>query len=112
MSLTPTDLEIFAINGYGPEDVLVLANGNVLTGLQDGRLIEINADFTNVVIRGQTGGRPLGLEHLPDGRIAVCDALKGLLAVDLATGAVDVLADTEGSEAIKFWGLTDRKSVV
>jgi len=102
LSLTPTDLEIFAINGYGPEDVLVLANGNVLTGLQDGRLIEINADFTNVVIRGQTGGRPLGLEHLPDGRIAVCDALKGLLAVDLATGAVDVLADTEGGESIKF----------
>ena len=72
LSLTPTDLEIFAINGYGPEDVLVLANGNVLTGLQDGRLIEINADFTNVVIRGQTGGRPFGsgaLTRRPDRRL-------------------------------------------
>jgi sugar lactone lactonase YvrE len=38
-----------------------------------------------------TGGRPLGLELLPDGRLLVCDARRGLLAVDPRTGALETL---------------------
>jgi sugar lactone lactonase YvrE len=39
-----------------------------------------------------TGGRPLGIELLPGGRLLVCDARRGLLAVDPAGGAIEHLA--------------------
>jgi len=102
LSMTPTDLEVFDVNGFGPEDVLTLANGNILTGLQNGQIVEINADFTSLVIRGKTGGRPLGLDHLPDGRVVICDTVKGLLAFDLASGAVEILAGANASTALNF----------
>ena len=37
-----------------------------------------------------TGGRPLGLELLPDGRLLVCDAQRGLLRVDPADGRIEL----------------------
>ena len=37
-----------------------------------------------------TGGRPLGLELLPDGRLLVCDAQRGLLRVDPAGGRIEL----------------------
>jgi sugar lactone lactonase YvrE len=40
---------------------------------------------------GRTGGRPLGLELLPEGRLLVCDANQGLLALDPRSGAVETL---------------------
>ena len=35
-----------------------------------------------------TGGRPLGMELHGDDRLVVCDALRGLLEVQLAKGTV------------------------
>ncbi len=49
-----------------------------------------------------TGGRPLGLELLPDDALLVCDAERGLLRVDLTDGAVDVLADSAAGERLRF----------
>ena len=48
---------------------------------------------------GDTGGRPLGLELLPDGRLLVCDARRGLLALDPRTGAIEELADARARPA-------------
>ena len=36
-------------------------------------------------------GRPLGMAFLPDGDLVVCDAIHGLLRVDVATGKSTVL---------------------
>ena len=52
----------------------------------------MRADGRRIDRVGHTGGRPLGLELLPDGRLLVCDANRGLLALDSATGAIEVLA--------------------
>src|SRR5262249_1419527 len=76
----------------GPEEGLVDADGQVLTGLADGRILRITPDGRLIETVADTGGRPLGLELLPDGAVLVCDARRGLLRVDSAGGAVEPLA--------------------
>jgi sugar lactone lactonase YvrE len=85
------EFRVIAVPGYGAEDVVVAADGSVFTGTEDGVIHRITAD-DQVTRVADTGGRPLGLELLPDGRLLVCDAHRGLLAVDPATGAIDELA--------------------
>ncbi|GGS42570.1 MULTISPECIES: SMP-30/gluconolactonase/LRE family protein [Actinokineospora] len=88
-SLPP--LTVWHVNGSGAEDVLVDDKGNVYTGVDDGRVLRLTSDGRRLDTIADTGGRPLGLEHLPDGRLLVCDAKRGLLAVDRVTGAVETL---------------------
>ena len=85
------DVETSCDLGRGPEDVLVCADGSVLTGLEDGRILRLSPDLSTMAEIGNTDGRPLGLEHLPDGRVLICDATRGLLAMELETGLVSVL---------------------
>lgn len=59
--------------GRGPEDVVVTADGRVVTGVADGRLLSLDLDGP-VRVLADTGGRPLGIESLPDGRLLVRDA--------------------------------------
>ncbi|WP_084467288.1 SMP-30/gluconolactonase/LRE family protein [Actinokineospora inagensis] len=73
-------LTVLPAGGKGTEDVLVDASGCVYTGVEDGRILRITAEEVTVV--ANTGGRPLGLEWYPDGRLVVCDAARGLLLVD------------------------------
>lgn len=87
-----------ALNRQGPEDVLVLpgkdgAAGDLLTGCEDGSLVHLSADGTQQKTVTNTGGRPLGLDLMPDRRIVVCDSVKGLLAVDPDSGDTEVLTD-------------------
>src|SRR4029077_10265680 len=48
------------------------------------------------------GGRPLGVEIAPDGTIVVCDTRRGVLRVDPATGAVDLVVDTINGRNMLF----------
>jgi sugar lactone lactonase YvrE len=75
-------LRTFPLPGSGPEDVLLAADGSVLTGVDDGRILRLDPETSHVTVVADTGGRPLGLEWLPDGRLLVCDAELGLLAVE------------------------------
>jgi sugar lactone lactonase YvrE len=84
-------LTLLPVNGHGPEDVLVDDKDHVYTGLRDGRILRLTPDGRRIDTIGDTGGRPLGLELFPDGRILVCDATKGLLLADRVTGAVETL---------------------
>lgn len=79
--------------GKGPEDVLVDADGRIYTGLEDGRILRVSPDGSRIDTVADTGGRPLGLEFLGDGELLVCDARRGLLAVEIGNGAVRVLAE-------------------
>ena len=81
------------VPGTGPEDVVIDAEGLVLTGLADGRILRISPDGKQIVTVAETGGRPLGIELMPDGALLVCDARRGLLRVDPGDGAVESLAD-------------------
>lgn len=94
-------LTVIPVPGHGPEDVVVAPAGPfegwVFTGTDDGRILRVSPDGDHVDPVADTGGRPLGIEFLPDGRLLVCDARRGLLAVDPRTGRLDVLlTDVEG----------------
>jgi len=89
--------------GSGPEDVLVDAEGRLVTGTEDGRLWRWPAgappgtapeEFAN------TGSRPLGIELDPrDGSLVVCDGYRGLLRVT-ADGRVTELASVAAGTRI------------
>ena len=85
-------LRLLDIVGRGPEDVLVDGEGRVLTGVADGRILRLAPDNRRVEVLADTGGRPLGLEWLPDGGLLVCDARRGLLRVDVDSAGVTTLA--------------------
>lgn len=74
-----------------PEDVLLDPEGRLLCGLEDGSILRLNSDGTNATVLVNTGGRPLGLDWLPDGRLLVCDCERGLLAIDIETQSIEVL---------------------
>jgi sugar lactone lactonase YvrE len=99
--MTAPTLHVVPVPGAGAEDVLVGPDGTVYTGTDDGSVFAVRADGDQVTRVGRTGGRPLGLEWLPDGRILVCDAHAGLLALDPATGSVEtLLTDVEGRRMV------------
>ena len=85
------DFQVIAVPGHGAEDVVVAADGSVFTGSGDGVIHRIAPDG-RVMAVADTGGRPLGIELLPGGRLLVCDARRGLLAVDPSSGAIEELA--------------------
>ena len=84
-------LTVLPVPGHGAEDVLVGPDGEVYTGTEDGTVWRVRDAGARLERVGSTGGRPLGLELLPDGRLLVCDARLGLLAMDPDTGAVEEL---------------------
>ncbi|MGW5431122.1 SMP-30/gluconolactonase/LRE family protein [Streptomyces sp. NPDC004059] len=108
----PTELvplHYLSLGARGPEDVVADADGRVLTGVEDGRILRVHGlgdpRTSRVEVLADTGGRPLGLEPLPDGGLLVCDAERGLLRVDPgddAAGTVRVLADSAAGERLRF----------
>lgn len=84
-------LTVIPVPGPGAEDVLVAADGRVWTGTEDGAIHAHDPVTGATRTVTATGGRPLGLELLPDGRILVCDAHRGLLALDPDTGDLETL---------------------
>ena len=95
-------LTVIPVPGHGAEDVLVDDQGWVYTGTEDGSVFKVRPDGNQVERIGNTGGRPLGLEFLPDGRILVCDARSGLLALDPENGKVEVLTGLVGGQRMVF----------
>jgi sugar lactone lactonase YvrE len=95
-------LTVVPVPGHGAEDVLFGHDGAVYTGTEDGTLWRVWDDGARLERVGDTGGRPLGLELLPDGRILTCDARRGLLAVDGATGGIEVLTDLVHGQRMAF----------
>jgi sugar lactone lactonase YvrE len=102
-SATPLPpLRVLDVLGRGPEDVLVDESGRVLTGVADGRLLRLAPDGRQVEVLADTGGRPLGLEWLPDGGVLVCDARRGLLRADPTSGAVEELVTEVDGQPLVF----------
>ncbi len=82
--------------------MLVADDGRVWTGTADGGLHVHDPKTQTTTTVAATGGRPLGLEHLPDGRILVCDAHRGLLALDPVTGDLETLLREVDGERLLF----------
>jgi sugar lactone lactonase YvrE len=101
---TPTPLarvRVIPIGSPGPEDVFV-HDGTVITGVQDGRILRVHPDSGRVDTLGDTQGRPLGLEPLPDGRVLICDSYRGLLALDPGSGKIETLMSEYGGQPLRF----------
>ena len=79
--------------GLGPEDVAVDDAGRVYAGLRDGRVLRWSGHSTGPEVVVDTHAGPAGLEFDPQGRLVICDMLRGLLRAD-AAGEVQVLADS------------------
>jgi sugar lactone lactonase YvrE len=94
-------LRTLPTGGHGPEDVVFTADGRVITGLADGRIVRIDPVTGDRTVLAETGGRPLGLHPRADGGVLVCDHDRGLLRVD-PDGTVDVLVDTVDGEPLTF----------
>lgn len=97
----PAELTVVPMPGDGPEDVVVDADGALWTGLVDGRIVRIGADGEIRVV-GQVTGRPLGMAVAHDGRLLICTSPGGLLAMDPATGATEVLVEAVDFRPLQF----------
>jgi sugar lactone lactonase YvrE len=97
-----TPLTVIPVPGHGTEDVLVDFEGSVYTGTADGAIWRVQHDGRRMDLVGNTGGRPLGIELLPDGRLLVCDAHRGLLALEAGTGRIEVLTGLVHGQRMEF----------
>ena len=93
---------VHQVPAMGAEDVVVADNGMVYTGTEDGSIFSVRPDGSRVELVGHTGGRPLGIELLPDGRLLIADARAGLLAMETATGDVEHLVDSVNGRKMVF----------
>jgi sugar lactone lactonase YvrE len=95
------DAQRWAPTLKGPETVFVEADGRLVTGLLDGRVVRLvpGSDLVEVLV--DTGGRPMAVARMLDGRLAIADAHRGLLALD-AAGKLEVLAAEEGGVPFRF----------
>ncbi|HWJ65700.1 MAG TPA: SMP-30/gluconolactonase/LRE family protein [Nocardioides sp.] len=101
-----TAFTVIPVPGPGAEDVVVATSGPdagcVFTGTEDGAIFRVSPDGARVDRVAHTGGRPLGIEFAPDGRLLVCDAKRGLLWVDPATGGVELITADVGGRPMLF----------
>jgi len=82
----------------GPEDAATGPDGDVFISTGQGEILRMDSATGAISAFAKTGGRPLGIEFGPDGRLFVADAYRGLLAIDEA-GKVTVLTDKDGAGA-------------
>jgi len=97
---------VVPVPGPGAEDVVVATSGpdegSVFTGTEDGAVFRVSRDGARIDRVAHTGGRPLGIEVAPDGRLLICDAHKGLLWVDPASGGVEPIVDSVDGTPMRF----------
>jgi sugar lactone lactonase YvrE len=96
------DITIVPVPGDAPEDVVVDANGQIWTGVVDGRIVRIAPDDGKATVVADTGGRPLGMHVARDGRVLICDSYRGLLALDPASGRLDTLVESVDGRPLRF----------
>lgn len=90
----------------GAEALTFDAQGRLVTGLLDGRIIRVEANGAASTIVN-TEGRPLGMVYAPDGTLYVADAHRGLLAVS-PTNEISVLVHSHEGREMAFVDDVDR----
>ncbi|MFN8190653.1 MAG: SMP-30/gluconolactonase/LRE family protein [Nocardioidaceae bacterium] len=99
-------ITVHPVPAPGAEDVVVATHGphagSVFTGTEEGSIFRLSPDGDSIERVARTGGRPLGIEIDPDGRLLVCDARRGLLHVDPTTGAVETISDGAAGQRYVF----------
>jgi len=85
--------------GFAPEDVALDAQNRIYAGLDDGRIMRLQADGKQPEVFSNTHGRPLGLVFDLTGNLIVADAIKGLVSI-APDGVVSVL--TSAADGVAF----------
>jgi sugar lactone lactonase YvrE len=85
----------------GPEAITLDPEGRVVTGLSDGRIVRLVPGSDAFELIGKIQGRPLAVGYGADGRLIICDAHLGLLALG-ADGKLETLANSEGGVPFGF----------
>jgi len=101
-SFPAAPLTVIPLPGNAPEDVVADADGQIWTGVDDGRIIRIAPDGASHQVVADTGGRPLGLAVARDGRLLICDSHRGLLAMDTHSGDLEVLVEEVDGRRLRF----------
>ncbi|MEH6545945.1 MAG: SMP-30/gluconolactonase/LRE family protein [Sneathiella sp.] len=96
-----------AVPSQGPEDVLVAEDGTVYCGTEDGWIYRLDPQTHAAEALVNTGGRVLGFTFLDEKNLLVCDAEKGLLALDLATTTLRVLTSEVEGQPLVFCNNSD-----
>ncbi|MCU0699440.1 MAG: SMP-30/gluconolactonase/LRE family protein [Myxococcaceae bacterium] len=94
-------VEWWARQLVGPEAMYVDGAGRLITGLKDGRIVALTPGNDTPTELADTHGRPLAIAPHPDGRIIICDAFRGLLALS-GDGVIEVLASEQGGVPFRF----------
>jgi sugar lactone lactonase YvrE len=84
----------------GPEDVAVGQDGALYATTSSGTILRIEEDTGEVSVFADTGGRPLGIESLPDGSLIVANAYSGIQRVSPQGVVTDLLTAIEGEPLI------------
>jgi sugar lactone lactonase YvrE len=83
-----------ALAGAAPEHVALGPDGWLYAAVEGGAILRMRPDGSAQAIWANSGGRVLGFGWLPDGRLVAADALRGLVAFELAAPhRMTVLAD-------------------
>jgi sugar lactone lactonase YvrE len=85
--------------GFAPEDVAIDAENRVYAGMDDGRIVRVQADGARHEVFADTRGRPLGMIFDANGNLIVADSIKGLLSI-ARDGTVGVLSTA--SDGVPF----------
>ncbi len=96
------ELRRIELPGQGPEDVVVAADGRVLTGIDDGVILAIDPRLGTMETIARTPGRPLGLHANPDGSVLICDTVGGLLRLERPGGQLETLVHKVDGEPLNF----------
>jgi len=88
--------------GQGAEDVAINHNGHLIVGLAGGWIMQIDPHSQQQQCIANTGGRPLGIECLPNNNLIVCDAERGLLHIDVSNGHVTALVSQYQGQPLRF----------
>lgn len=100
--------DLWPVPDTGPEDIVLTDDGTLYTGTSDGSILKVTEEGNRIDRVAHTGGRPLGIELLADGRLLVCDADEGLLAVDASSGDIERLVVSVDGERL---GCTNNAAV-
>ncbi len=93
---------LLELPGPVPEDVVLAADGRVITGISGGPILAVDPSDGAVEQIAHTGGRPLGLHAEPDGSLLICDSERGLLRLDKPHGQLETLVDEVDGERLTF----------
>lgn len=93
---------LLELPGTSPEDVVLAADGRLVTGVSGGPILAVHPDDGTVEQIAHTGGRPLGLHAEPDGALLICDSERGLLRLDRPHGELEVLVGEVDGERLNF----------